>query len=104
MVASCNDCDRPKESPKDASIDGAIVRSTVEGGEAKEIGKGRAGDRIAAAALGANHSVVAYLTKKKTTEGDQLQAFAIVDDGEPARLSDDGAGATAIRLVAHGAE
>jgi hypothetical protein len=80
---------------------GAIVRSLLDGRESKEIAKCKPGTRIAASTLGANHSIVGYLDKRKTTEGDMLQAFAVVDDGEVQRLSEEGAGATSVRLVPH---
>lgn len=80
---------------------GAIVRSLLDGREAKEVAKCKPGTRIAASTLGAGHSIVGYLDKRKTTEGDMLQAFAVVDDGEVQRLSEEGSGATSVRMVPH---
>jgi hypothetical protein len=79
-----------------------IVRSSLAGGEPKQIAKSRPGTRIAAAPLGAEHAAVAYLDLRRTTEGDMLQAFVVLDDGEPQRISDEGAGATTVRFVPRG--
>ena len=82
---------------------GMIYRSNLHGGgEAKQIVKSRPGTRIAAAAVGAEHAVVAYLDLRHTTEGDMLQAFAVLDEGEPVKISDDGAGATTVRFLPRG--
>ncbi|MCW5812883.1 MAG: hypothetical protein KIT84_17775 [Labilithrix sp.] len=62
--------------------------------------KAAASTRLAAAPLGADHSVVAWLEKHKTTEGDMLQAFVSLDDRVGQRLSDEGAGATTMRFFA----
>jgi hypothetical protein len=70
--------------------------------DAKEIAKSRSGTRIAAASLGPDHSAVAFLDSKHTTEGMMLQAFVAVDEQEPVRLSDDGAGATTLRFLSRG--
>jgi hypothetical protein len=64
--------------------------------------KSRPGTRIAAASLGPEHAVVATIDSRHTTEGERLQAFATLDDHESVRLSDDGAGATVLRLVPRG--
>ncbi len=76
---------------------GAIRKLT--GSSEKEVAKGRTGTRVAAAPLGDTHSVVAYLIERTTSEGTQLQAFAVLDDGEPVRLSEEGSGATQLALV-----
>jgi hypothetical protein len=81
---------------------GAITRTTLGAADTKEIAKGQGGTRISAAPLGADHAVVAFHETHKTSEGDMLQAYAALDDGEPVRLSDDGAGANVVHLVAHG--
>ena len=78
---------------------GMIVRSQPGGGEPKQIVKSRPGTRIAVAPVGAEHAAVAFLDLRRTTEGDMLQAFVVLDDGEPLRLSDDGAGATTVRFL-----
>jgi hypothetical protein len=46
--------------------------------------------------------VVAFIDVRRTTEGDMLQAFVALDDKEPVRLSDDGAGATTLRFLPRG--
>jgi hypothetical protein len=87
---------------------GSIVRSTLgpDGrgdGEGKVVvAKSRSGARIAAASLGQDHSVVAFLDMRRTTEGDMLQAFIALDERDPVRLSDDGAGATTLRFLQRG--
>lgn len=66
------------------------------------ISKSRAGTRLAAAPFGVDHSVVAFLDVRHTTEGDMIQAFVALDEKDPVRLSDDGAGATTMRLLERG--
>ena len=87
---------------------GMIVRSQAggetKGGEPKQIVKSRPGTRIAAAPVGADHAAVAYLDLRRTTEGDMLQAFVVLDEGEPQRISDDGAGATTVSFLPRGDE
>jgi hypothetical protein len=80
---------------------GAIRR--IDGMREREVAKGRPATRIAAAPIGGEgHSVVAYLAERSTTEGMMLQAFVVLDEGEPVRLSDDGSGATQLSLVPAG--
>lgn len=90
---------------------GAIVRTVLGGGEpggkttvgsSTTIAKSRSGTRIAAASLGPDHAVVAFLDVRRTTEGEMLQAFVALDEHEPVRLSDDGAGATTLRFLPRG--
>lgn len=85
---------------------GSITRTTLSASgtsrESKTIAKSRAGSRIAAASLGPNHSVVAYLDVRRTTEGNMLQAFVVLDDQVPVRLSEEGAGATTVRFLPRG--
>lgn len=82
---------------------GIVTRSLLaSGAETKEIAKSKNGTRIAASAIGKDHAVVAWLEAHHTTEGVMLQAFAAIDDGAPFRLSDEGSGATQLRLVARG--
>jgi len=72
----------------------------IEGGRERDVGgKGRPGTRIVAAPLGDAHSVVAYLAERQTTEGTMIQAFGVLDDGEPLKISDEGSGATQMALV-----
>jgi hypothetical protein len=82
---------------------GIVYRTTLGGQDTKQIAKSRPSTRIAAAALGADHSVVATLDVRRTTEGDRLQAFVTLDEGETVRLSEEGAGATVLRVVPRGA-
>jgi hypothetical protein len=63
------------------------------------VAKSQPGTRIAAASLVDEHAVVATLESRTTTEGSLLQAFVTLDDQTSTRLSDDGAGATAVHLV-----
>jgi hypothetical protein len=84
---------------------GAVVRSILGSADAeasKSIAKSRSGTRIAAAEIGQDHSVVAFLDTRHTTEGDMLQAFVALDEHEPVRLSEDGAGATTLRFLPGG--
>jgi len=63
-----------------------------------------AGARIAAASLPGGHTALAYLAVYNTTEGHVSQAFVKIDDDEPFRVSDEGAGATDITLAERGNE
>jgi len=82
---------------------GPVVRSVLGSTEpGKTVAKSRSGTRIAAVALGSDHSAVAFLDVRRTTEGDMLQAFVALDDHEPVRLSDEGAGATTLRFLPRG--
>lgn len=81
---------------------GIVYRTTLGTTDTKQIAKSRASTRIAAASLGPDHAVVATLDIRHTTEGDRLQAFITLDDGETTRLSEEGAGATVVRLVQRG--
>lgn len=82
---------------------GSITRTdlTAQPPSPHEIAKGRSSTRISAALLD-KHTVAAYLDEKQTTEGRTLQAWLVLDDGEPVRLSDDGSGATYVEVVSHG--
>lgn len=80
---------------------GTLTRTTMTGADAKTIAKARPNTSIGAAAIG-DHTIVAWLESHKTTEGEQLQAFAAMDDEAPMRLSDEGAGATTVRLIEQG--
>ncbi len=81
---------------------GIVYRTTLGTTDTKEIAKSRPNTRISAAAVGEDHAVVAYLQSRKTTEGEMLQAFATLDDGASARLSEEGAGATVVEVVSRG--
>jgi hypothetical protein len=81
---------------------GLVYRTTLGAADTKQIAKSRASTRIAAAPIGEGHAVVATLDVRHTTEGDMVQAFVTLDEGETTRLSEEGAGATVVRLVARG--
>jgi hypothetical protein len=81
---------------------GIVYRTTLGATDTKQIAKSQPSTRIAAAALGPDHAVLATLDARHTTEGVMMQAFATLDDGETVRLSEDGAGATVVRLVPRG--
>ncbi len=81
---------------------GIVNRSAIDGEGLVQVAKSRPGTRIAAAAIGSQHSVVAFLDSRRTTEGEVLQAFAVLDHGEALRLSEEGAGATTVQLVPRG--
>jgi hypothetical protein len=81
---------------------GVVYRTTLGTTDTKQIAKSQPSTRIAAASLGPEHSVLATLDARRTSEGVMMQAFVTLDDGETTRLSDDGAGATVLRVVARG--
>ena len=81
---------------------GIVYRTTLGATDTKQIAKSRASTRISAAPLGPDHAVLATLDIRHTTEGDRVQAFITLDDGETVRLSEEGAGATVVRLVPRG--
>lgn len=80
---------------------GAVHR--VEGGKDDVAFHARAGSRIAAAEVG-GHAVVAFIAEQKTTEGTKQIAQLWSDDGQTARLSDEGNGATFVDLAARDGE
>jgi hypothetical protein len=82
---------------------GLVYRTTLGGKDTLQVAKSQPSTRIAASALGPDHAIVATLDSRRTTEGVLMQAFVTLDNGEPQRLSDDGAGATVLRLVPRGA-
>jgi hypothetical protein len=81
---------------------GMVYRTTLGTTDSKQIAKSAPSTRVSAAALGPDHAVLGTLDSRRTTEGVMLQAFVTLDDGETARLSEDGAGATVLRLVTRG--
>lgn len=84
---------------------GSITRTVLGTNETKTVVSKSRAARIAAAPLGANaeHSVVAFLDTKQTSEGAMIQLFVTLDEeSSPTRLSEDGAGATTMRLVPRG--
>ncbi|WP_044239949.1 hypothetical protein [Chondromyces apiculatus] len=80
-------------------LQGDLRRSAIAGGEVKTIAAGRKGAGIAAAVLPEDHTVVAFLGDRKTTEGVVTQAFVVLDDGGAIPLSEEGAGATFVTMV-----
>ncbi|MDB4941060.1 MAG: hypothetical protein JWP97_594, partial [Labilithrix sp.] len=83
---------------------GTVYRTTLGAHDTKAIAKSLPSTRIAAAPLGHDHAVLATLDTRHTTEGERLEAFATLDEGDAVLLSDEGAGATALRLAARGDE
>ena len=81
---------------------GIVYRTTLGVNDTKQVAKSQPSTRITAAALGPDHAVLATLDARRTTEGVMMQAFVTLDDGETVRLSEDGAGATVVRLVPRG--
>jgi len=81
---------------------GIVYRTTLGTTDTKQIAKSQPSTRIAAAALGPDHAVLGTLDARRTSEGVMMQAFVTLDDGETTRLSEDGAGATVLRLVSRG--
>jgi len=57
---------------------------------------------MAAASIGGDHTVVAFLGDRKTSEGVVTLAFAGLDETTPMTLSEDGSGATFITLAPRG--
>ncbi len=66
------------------------------------VARTRPGTSFAAEAFDGGHVVVAYLADRQTTEGSVSQAFAILDEGPPLRLSDEGSGTTSVSLARRG--
>ncbi len=84
------------------AVGGIVYRTTLGASDTKQIAKSAPSTRISASSLGPDHAVVATLDSRRTSEGVMLQAFVTLDDGETTRLSDEGAGATVLRLVPRG--
>ncbi len=80
---------------------GSVRRKAGEGA-GRLVGEARPGSRIAVAPIGDGHSVMAFLANRKTSEGIQSQAFIVLDEGEPLRLSEEGSGATFVELAQRG--
>ena len=81
---------------------GVVYRTTLGATDTKQIAKSQPSTRITAAALGPDHAVLGTLDARRTTEGVMMQAFITLDDGETVRLSEEGAGATVLRLLPRG--
>jgi hypothetical protein len=78
---------------------GAIHRTRGSGEGDTVVAQSRPGTPIAAATLGEQNVVLGYLREGTTSEGAVREAMLTLNDGPPVRLSEDGAGATAIELV-----
>ena len=81
---------------------GNVRRSLTSGEESVAVATARPGTSIAAAPLGADHTVIAFLAGVRTTEGAVLHAFAKLDDAPPLALSEEGSGATFVTLAPWG--
>jgi hypothetical protein len=81
---------------------GSVYRTTLGNTDTKVVAKNQPSTRVSAAPLGEGHAVVATLEARRTSEGMMMQAFITLDDGETVRLSEDGAGATAVKLAQRG--
>ncbi|WP_437894625.1 hypothetical protein [Sorangium sp. So ce124] len=77
---------------------GTIRRTPLGGGEGPPIGAGRRGTGISAVALPGGHTLLAFLSDRKTSEGAVTQAFAVLDDRAAVPLSEEGSGATFVAL------
>ncbi len=84
------------------SKSGDVFRTPRAGGDKKSVGAQRVGYRIDATTLDGTHAMVTYLASRKTTEGWVTEAWAVVDELPPVRVSEDGAGATSIDLAPRG--
>jgi hypothetical protein len=78
---------------------GTVRRSLTSGEESLAVAVARPGTSIAAAPLGAEHTVIAFLAGVRTTEGVVMHAFAKLDDAPPLPLSEEGSGATFVTLA-----
>ncbi len=67
----------------------------------KEVARSLPGATLSAADSN-GHAVVAFLAKRKTTEGVMTEAWAVIDDAPPLRISEDGAGATSVDVAPRG--
>ena len=81
---------------------GAVHRRPLEAGEPDVIvARGRPGAAFAAQLIDAVHVVLAFVADRRTTEGIVSEAYAVLDDGPPVRLSEEGNGATSVALAPH---
>jgi hypothetical protein len=65
------------------------------------VAKSRAGTDVAGVAM-KGHTVLAYVSERVTTEGVVREAYAVMDEGAPVRLSEGGSGATYVELAERG--
>ena len=82
------------------SSDGNILLTTLGGGGRRNVATARPNEAIAAAAFGPDHSAAAYLDRRMVAGEMTLEAYAVLDDKLPVRISDDGMGATFVSLTA----
>jgi hypothetical protein len=82
---------------------GAVHRAARDGSGDRIVGSSRTGSRIAAAPLAGTHVALGYLASRQTSEGWVSEAWLVVDDASPVRLSEDGSGATSLALAPRGA-
>lgn len=87
-----------------ADASGAIRRSIGKVDSDTVVAQSRAGTPIAAASIGGDHVVLAYLQEVTTSEGLVREARIKLDDGLPLRLSEEGSGATSVQLAPRGDE
>jgi hypothetical protein len=92
-----------------AANDGVIRRYRLGAGGTPSVGtevaKSRPGTRIVAASFGpkgAESIALAYLAERVTSEGLVTEAFLLVDDAPPVRVSEDGSGATFVDIAPRG--
>lgn len=81
---------------------GAVHRAARDGSGDRVAGSSRAGSRLAASPLAGSHTALGYLASRQTTEGWTSEAWLVVDDEAPVRLSEDGSGATSLALAPRG--
>ena len=85
-----------------ANRTGAVHRTARDGSGDRVVGSSRVGSRISAASLAGSHTVLGYLASRQTSEGWVSEAWGVVDDTSPVRLSEDGSGATSLTLAPRG--
>jgi hypothetical protein len=76
---------------------GAVENDTV-------VAQSRPGTPLAAAPIGEDRVVLAFLQEETTSEGLVRQARVMLDGGKTFQLSEEGSGATSVQLVARGEE
>jgi hypothetical protein len=81
---------------------GGVHRTNRAGAEDHVVASARSTSRIAAAMFAGGHTAIGYLASRQTSEGWVSEAWIVVDDAPPRRLSEDGSGATALALAPRG--
>jgi hypothetical protein len=81
---------------------GAIHRTWRAGGADVVVARGRPGTRIGAEVVGGSHAVVAFLMERPVSIGIVREAYAVVDESPPVRISEDGSGASSVTLLQRG--